>query len=60
MHNRNKVVEIYRSGDYSCSNSGDDKCPCHIAGGHFSLPTIQKFNYFVVSLAHINSNAYDN
>ncbi len=23
----NKVVEIYRSGDYSCSNSGDDKRP---------------------------------
>ena len=23
----NKVVEIYRSGDYSCNNSGNDKCP---------------------------------
>ena len=26
---------------------------------NFSSPLFYKFNYFVVSLAHINSNAYD-
>jgi len=38
-----KVVEIYRSGEYSCNNCGDDRCPC-IYAGTFSLPTIPKFN----------------
>ena len=31
----NKVVEIYRSGDYSCNNSGDDKRPCIVDGDIF-------------------------
>lgn len=28
LYNHDKVAEIYKSGDYSCNNSGDDKCPC--------------------------------
>ena len=45
-HLKNRVVEIYTSGDYSCNNCGDDRCPCFDAG-HFHAH-YSKFNYLCI------------
>lgn len=56
-YNHNKVVEIYRSGDYSCSNFGDDKRPCIVGEDIFHrllfiISTILSYLWRILTAMH--------